>query len=77
MSFLSESSFLADRPARALVGALCFSLAAGCVWWRDGVAPDPLIAGVAAPVLFLGIATVAMLLYAGVVVSSLVTRRNA
>lgn len=71
------AGFLAGRPARGLVGALCFALAAASLWWRDGVVPDPLVAGLAAPVAFVGVAVAALAIYAITVVSSLVTRRIA
>jgi hypothetical protein len=37
------------RPVRGWLGAICFSLAGAAVLWRDGVVPDPLVAGAAAP----------------------------
>lgn len=70
------AGLLARRPVRALFGALCFALAVTSLLWREGVTPDPLVAGAAAAWAFLGIATLALLGYAGVVASSLAARKE-
>ena len=68
---------LAGKPIQSLVGVFCFGLALISVYWRNGVVPDPLLAGVSAPLVFLGIAAVALLGYAVTVAVSLPSRRDA
>jgi tetratricopeptide (TPR) repeat protein len=65
------AGLVSERPMRGLLGALLFSLAVVCVLFRQGIVPDPLIAGAAAPVVFLGTAAVAFLLYVALVATSL------
>jgi hypothetical protein len=72
----AAAGVLARRPLLSLLGALFFSFAACAVIWRDGVVPDPLVAGSAAPVAFLGGALLAALGYAGVVGAALASRRR-
>ena len=45
--------------------------------WRGGVVPDPLVAGASATFTFAGLALIAALAYAGVVATSLASRRSA
>jgi tetratricopeptide (TPR) repeat protein len=71
------AGLLAGRPLRSLLGALLFAVAAASALWRGGVAPDPLVAGAAAPFAFLGVAVLAMIAYAAVAAVSLATRRSA
>jgi tetratricopeptide (TPR) repeat protein len=66
-----SAGLLSDRPMRGLLGAVCFALAAVCLVFRQGVVPDPLIAGAAAPVAFLGTAAIASLLYVAFVAAAL------
>jgi tetratricopeptide (TPR) repeat protein len=66
----------ARRPLLSLLGALFFALACCAVVWREGVVPDPLVAGAAAPVAFLGAAALALLGYAIVVGAALAARRR-
>ena len=61
------AGFLVQRPLRGLLGAFCFTLAAAALVWRGGVVPDPLVAGAAAPIAFVGVASMAGLLYLAVV----------
>lgn len=61
------AGFLAQRPLRGLLGAFCFTLAAAALVWRGGVVPDPLVAGAAAPIAFMGVASIAGLVYLAVV----------
>jgi tetratricopeptide (TPR) repeat protein len=70
------AGLLANRPLRAFAGALGFTVAAAALWWRDGVVPDPLIAGSAAPAVFGGVAALALLVYAASVLTSLAARRG-
>ena len=72
----AAAGFLARRPLLSLLGALFFSFAACAVVWRDGVVPDPLVAGAAAPIAFLGAAALAALGYALVVGAALAARRR-
>jgi tetratricopeptide (TPR) repeat protein len=72
----ASAGLLARRPTLSLLGALFFAFAACAVVWRQGVVPDPLIAGAAAPVAFLGGAVLAALAYAIVVGAALATRRR-
>ena len=71
------AGLLAESPTRSLLGAAFFAVAASSILWRGGVAPDPLVAGAAAPIVFIGTAVVASTAYAIVVAASLVARRNA
>ncbi len=71
------AGLLAARPLRGLFGALFFAVAASSILWREGVAPDPLLAGATAPIVFLGTATVALGAYAIAVATSLAARRKA
>jgi hypothetical protein len=66
---------LAGRPLRALLGSLLAAWAVLAVTWRNGVVPDPLVAGATAPFVFLSVAAVAGLLYAAIVLVSIATRR--
>ena len=61
---------------RCLLGSIFAAIAALALYWRDGVVPDPLVAGAAAPFALLSIAVLAMLAYAVIVLLSLPTRRN-
>ncbi|MEE9607817.1 MAG: tetratricopeptide repeat protein [Myxococcota bacterium] len=70
------AGLLAGRPVRCLLGALFFALALAAISWRGGVVPDPLVAGAAAPVFFLVVASVAGAGYAAVVALSIATRRS-
>ena len=72
----AAAGVLARRPLLALLGALFFSFAACAVVWREGVVPDPLVAGAAAPIAFLGAALLAALGYAVVVAAALAARRR-
>ncbi|MDH3212583.1 MAG: hypothetical protein OEM05_08870 [Myxococcales bacterium] len=72
-----SAGFLSRRPLRSLLGAVFFALAVTCIVLRGGAAPDPLVAGAAAPLAFLGTALAAGVAYAVVVVSCLAARRRA
>ena len=67
---------LAGKPVQSVVGTLCFGLALASVYWKDGVVPDPLIAGASAPLVFLGVAVLAVSGYALAVAVSLPSRRD-
>ncbi len=68
---------LAGSPLRALLGSLFFALAVTSAAWRQGVVPDPFLAGAAAPLAFLGLAGLGGLAYALVVATALARRRRA
>jgi hypothetical protein len=70
------AGLLAKRPLNSLLGAVFFSVALAAILWREGIVPDPLVAGAAAPFAFLGVATLASLGYAAVVATSLAARRR-
>jgi tetratricopeptide (TPR) repeat protein len=72
----AAAGVLARRPMLALLGALFFAIAACAVVWREGVVPDPLVAGAAGPFAFLGAAVLATLGYAAVVGAALAARRR-
>lgn len=67
---------LASTPLRGLLGALFAALALMLILHRQGVAPDPLIAGAAAPLGFVGVAVLALAGYALVVSTALAARRS-
>jgi tetratricopeptide (TPR) repeat protein len=68
---------LASRPLRGFLGAVLFALAAACIVLRDGVVSDPLVAGAAGPIAFVGLGTLAALAYVLVLATSLAARRRA
>ncbi len=70
------AGLLAERPVLGWLGAIYFSLACGTLLWRGGVVPDPLVAGAAAPVVFLGAAAFAAVGYAITVAASIAARRQ-
>ena len=72
----AAAGVLARRPLLALLGALFFAVAASCLVWREGAVPDPLVAGAAARVAFIGAAALCGLGYAGVVGAALAARRR-
>jgi len=72
----AAAGVLARRPLLSLLGALFFAFAACAVVWREGVVPDPLVAGAAAPFAFLGASLLAALAYAVVVGAALAARRR-
>jgi hypothetical protein len=72
----AAAGVLARRPMLSLLGALFFAFGACAVVWREGVVPDPLVAGAAGPVAFLGAAALAALGYGVVVGAALAARRR-
>ena len=71
------AGLLAKRPVSCWLGASGFTLAVAALVWRHGVVPDPLVAGTAAPTVFLGVATLAALLHVLAVATSMSARRKA
>lgn len=71
------AGFAAGRPIRALAACVAFTIAAGAVVWRDGIVPDPQVAGAAGPAALLGVAVAAGGAYLLLVASSLAARRSA
>jgi hypothetical protein len=72
----AAAGLLARRPLLSLLGALFFALAACSLVWREGIVPDPLVAGAAAPLAFCGAAVLCGLGYAAVVGAALAARRR-
>jgi tetratricopeptide (TPR) repeat protein len=72
-----SAGFLARCPFRGLVGAVFFAVGVTCIVWRSGAAPDPLVAGAAAPFAFVGSAVAAGCAYAIAVATCLAARRRA
>jgi hypothetical protein len=64
------------RPLRGLLAAVCFALAAAAVVWSGGVVPDPLVAGAAAKVAFLGAAALAGFVYVALIASAVAAARE-
>jgi tetratricopeptide (TPR) repeat protein len=70
------AGLVAERPLLCWLGATYFSLACAALLWRDGVVPDPLVAGAVAPAVFLGAAAFAAVGYAITVAVSVAARRQ-
>jgi tetratricopeptide (TPR) repeat protein len=70
----AAAGILAKRPLSSLLGGFFFALALCFLVWRGGVVPDPLVAGSAAPFVFVGVAVLAFLSYAAVVATALAAR---
>lgn len=70
----AAAGLLAKRPLASLLGGFFFALALCFLVWRGGVVPDPLVAGAAAPFVFIGVAVLAFLSYAAVVATALAAR---
>jgi tetratricopeptide (TPR) repeat protein len=68
--------FVALRPVRGLLACVLFAIAAAALAWRNGVVPDPEVAGAAGPAALLLLAAAAALAYALVVSSALAARRG-
>ncbi len=62
---------------RCLFGSLFAVLALMVLIWRNGVVPDPMVAGATAPLASILIASISLLGYFVVVLLSLATWRNA
>jgi hypothetical protein len=71
------AGLLAKRPLRCLFGSIFAVLALTLLIWRDGVVPDPMVAGATAPLVSILIAAISLLGYFVVVLLSLATRRSA
>jgi hypothetical protein len=67
---------LAERPLHALLGSIFAAWAVLAVVWRNGVVPDPLVAGASAPFAFLSIALFASLMNALIVLLCVAARRR-
>ena len=70
----AAAGLLAKRWLASLLGGFCFALSLCFLVWRGGVVPDPLVAGAAAPFVFVGVSALAFLFYAAVVATSLAAR---
>jgi len=71
------AGLLAGKPVQSFLGVFYFGLALTSFYWRNGVVPDPLLAGASAPLLFVGIGSLALAGYAMTVAVSLPSRRDA
>ena len=71
-----SAGFLARSPLRSLLGSVLFALALVAVMWRWGPVPDPALAGLSAPFLFLHLAAGCGVAYAIVVTTALAARRR-
>jgi hypothetical protein len=67
---------LSRCPWASLIGTLSAAVAVLAVVWRNGVTPDPLIAGPVAPIAFGLISALALLCYGTAVVFSISARRR-
>jgi tetratricopeptide (TPR) repeat protein len=65
---------LARCPLASFVGALSAAIAIMAIFWRNGVTPDPLIAGAAGPMAFGLISALALCCYSASVAFSLAAR---
>jgi hypothetical protein len=65
---------LARCPWASFIGALSGAIAIMAIFWRNGVTPDPLIAGAAAPMAFGLISVLALCCYSASVAFSLAAR---
>ena len=70
----AAAGLLAKRPLASLSGGFFFALTLCFLVWRGGVVPDPLVAGSAAPFVFIGVAVLAFLSYAALVATALTAR---
>jgi ABC-type Fe3+-siderophore transport system permease subunit len=61
-------------PWASLFGAISAAIAIMAIFWRNGVTPDPLILGAAAPMAFGLISVLALLCYSASVAISLAAR---
>ena len=66
----------AGRPDLGLLAILCFVWAGAAAVLHDGIVPDPLVLGATGPVLLLASGVMAMLVYASLVITSLVLQRS-
>jgi len=67
---------LARCPWASFIGALSAAIAILAISWRNGVTPDPLVAGAAAPMAFGLISALALCCYSASVAFSLAARRR-
>ncbi|MCH8889919.1 MAG: tetratricopeptide repeat protein [Myxococcales bacterium] len=65
---------LARCPWASFIGALSAAIATLAIYWRNGVTPDPLTAGAAAPMAFGLISALALFCYSASVIFSLAAR---
>jgi hypothetical protein len=67
---------LARCPWASFIGALSAAIATMAIFWFNGVTPDPLMAGAAAPMAFGLVSVLALFCYGASVVFSLTARRR-
>ncbi len=71
------AGLVAGRPVRGLVACVLFAIAAAGLVWRDGVVPDPGVAGAAGPSALRALTASAALAYVALVAGALASRRKA
>jgi tetratricopeptide (TPR) repeat protein len=71
------AGLLVKRPMRCLLGSIFGVLALFALYWRNGVVPDPIVAGASSTFASLCIAGFAVAAYMIIVLASFSTRRNA
>jgi tetratricopeptide (TPR) repeat protein len=67
---------LARCPGASFIGALSAAIAILAIFWRNGVTPDPLVAGAAAPMAFGLVSALALFCYGACVAFSVAARRR-
>jgi hypothetical protein len=65
---------LARCPWASFIGALSAAIATGAIFWCNGVTPDPLMAGAAAPMAFGLVSVLALFCYGASVAFALTAR---
>jgi tetratricopeptide (TPR) repeat protein len=71
------AGLLAKRPVRCLLGTFFAVLALLVLVWRNGVVPDPMVAGASATLASILIAAISLLGYMVIVLLSIAARRSA
>jgi len=72
--FPGVAGALSSCPWASLIGALSAAVGVLAVVWRNGVTPDPMVAGAVAPLAFGSIAVLALFCYGATVAFSLAAR---
>lgn len=70
------AGLLSGRPLASLLGCFFFALAVAAFVWRDGVVPDPLVAGALAQFAFIGLAALSLVFYGTIAATSIVARKE-
>jgi hypothetical protein len=70
------AGLLSGRPLASLLGSFFFVLAVAAIVWRDGVVPDPFVAGALAQLVFIGLAVLSLVFYGTIAATSIVARKE-